>query len=124
MATMTIDLPDSMEEHRAHFEWFIRTMIQKLHVNRHKVYPVEGNKWEWLLHGLGNEHDELDSALRNQDQFGASIEAVDCANMAWLVSLWSCSITRKEFDEYTKHASTQSRAQVHNPADVGEIECS
>ena len=117
MATMIVDLPDSMEEHKEHFEWFIRTMVLKLHVNRHKVFPVEGNKWGGLLHGLNDEHIELLQALHQQDQFGASIEAVDCANMAWLVSLWSCSITRKEFDEYTKHAPPEPRAQVHNPAD-------
>ena len=117
MATMTVDLPDSMAEHKEHFEWFVRTMLLKLHVNRHKVYPVEGNNWHRLLNGLGDEYVELEVALRSQSQFEASIEAVDCANMAWLVSLWSCSITRKEFDEYTKHAPTESGAQVFRPPD-------
>ena len=117
MATMTVDLPDSMVEHKEHFEWFVRTMIQKLHVNRHKVFPVEGDRWQGLISGLVDEVKELDESLHQQDQFGTSIEAVDCANMAWLVSLWSCSITRKKFDEYTKHAPTESGAQVHNSPD-------
>lgn len=102
MARIEVELPDSLAEHRAHFEWFIRTMVQKLHVNRHKVFPTEGDRGAQLYQLLCDENDELLEAMVRGDQFGTCLEAVDVANFGWLIALWACSITKEKFVGYCK----------------------
>jgi hypothetical protein len=97
MAHMMIHVPEELVPFRADLEYFVATMARKLHINRHKGFAENDNLVD-LLNGLQNEVAELELAVKDESQFATMLEAVDVANMAFLVGLRAIRMDRPTFD--------------------------
>lgn len=93
---LTISLPDELAPFEDDLEYFMNTMIRKLFINRHKGY-AEGRTPADLFKGLQEEVAELARSLYNESQFEGAMEAIDVANMAFLVALRLWSMTKVEY---------------------------
>lgn len=101
---LSIPLPESMEPLRHDLEDFFRLMTRKLHVNRHKgTAPTNIRD---LLEGLDRENRELLLAINAAKQFETAVEAVDVANMAFLIAVRAWGLTRPDFTKETKNGDT------------------
>ena len=98
MAHLTIPLPEGMEPYKDDLEYFVSTMVRKLHVNRHKGTSKELDV-RGLMAGLNDEMLELAQAIRSEGQFDVPIEAADVANFAFLVSIAVWHMTRQNFED-------------------------
>ena len=101
MSKIEIDLPPEMEPLRADLTDFMRLMVRKLHINRHKGF-IEGKSTGFFLAGVNNEVGELTRALEGESQFPAALEAVDVANQAFLVAATLWQMTKREYEEEKK----------------------
>lgn len=90
-------------------EYFVSTMVRKLHTNRHKGF-AENETLHGLLLGMGKEVAELVKALQEEGQFEAVVEAVDIANFAFLIAMKAMQMTRQEFEEARKSAANETNA--------------
>jgi hypothetical protein len=95
---LTVPLTPELEPFRDDLEYFMRTMVRKLHINRHKKFS-EDKDIKTLMGSLMNEWVELEDALREESQFEAALEAVDVSNMAFLVALKVWQMTKAEYKE-------------------------
>jgi len=95
---LRVPLTPELEPFRDDLEYFMRTMVRKLHVNRHKGF-AEGMDTKSLVNGLMGELMELEDALKEESQFEAALEAVDVSNMAFLVALKVWQMTKSEYKE-------------------------
>lgn len=86
MARITIEVPDAMAEHSPVLQYFVQTMVNKLHLNRHKGFG-ESLDLVGVFAGLSGEQEELRHSLASESQFQAYIEAVDVANFAMLAGM-------------------------------------
>lgn len=98
MGDLRVPLTPELEPFRDDLEYFMRTMVRKLHVNRYKKF-AEDKDVQTLVNGLMNEFLELDEALKTESQFEAALEAVDVSNMAFLVALKVWQMTKTEYKE-------------------------
>lgn len=97
-AHITAPLTPELEPFRDDLEYFVRTMVRKLHINRHKGFS-EGVSVINLLDGTEQEYFELRAAVKEESQFEAVLEAVDVANMAFLVALKTWQMTKMEYKD-------------------------
>jgi len=95
---LTVPLTPELEPFRDDLEYFMRTMVRKLHINRHKKF-AEDKSIKTLMNGLTGELLELDEAIKTESQFEAALEAVDVSNMAFLVALKAWQMTKTEYEE-------------------------
>lgn len=98
MGTITINTPEGFEPYAADLEYFVSTMVRKLHTNRHKGYSHALVPKD-MLKGAKEEMVEAAQALRLEGQFEFSVECVDVANFMFLASLAALHMTREEFKE-------------------------
>lgn len=91
-----IPLTTELEPFRNDLENFVRLMVMKLHINRHKGF-AESADLDSLLVGIEMETAELQRARENESQFEAALEAVDVANMSFLFALKCFQMTKKDY---------------------------
>jgi hypothetical protein len=96
MKQMIINVPDEMVEHVPTLQYFMQTMVNKLHLNRHKGFG-ESLDLVGVFAGLSGEHGELRHALASESQFQAYIEAVDVANFAMLAGMVVLRMDKKQY---------------------------
>ena len=104
MASLKLNLPESLVPHKAHIQFFMQMMIIKLHTNSHKGF-AEGVPFKKLMEGLMGEYLEFRDALKEEGQFSATAEAADMANFALLLGTRALTLTRDEYDKETKNES-------------------
>lgn len=98
MGDLRVPLTPELEPFRDDLEYFMQTMVRKLHINRHKRFS-EDKDVHTLMEGLADECLELNEALRTESQFEAALEAVDVSNMAFLVALKVWQMTKTEYKD-------------------------
>lgn len=98
MSDIVIPITEELEPFRNDLENFVRLMVMKLHVNRHKGF-AETAGLDNLIDGVRAETDELIRARHDESQFNAALEAVDVANMSFLFALKCLHMTKKEYKE-------------------------
>ncbi len=93
-----VSIPAELVPFAADLQYFVQTMVRKLHINRHKGFaentPVNG-----LLGLLHDEVLELENALGAESQFEAAIEAADVSNMAFLMALKIWQMSKQEYKD-------------------------
>lgn len=100
MGQILINVPDEIAEYAPDLQYFMQTMVQKLHTNRHKGFCTN-NDLPASLNSLSAEVDETYEAVVNGGQFECFVECADVANQAWLVGLVATRMTRRDWDEHT-----------------------
>ena len=100
MGQIVIDIKDDLEPYAEDLQYFFQTMALKLYTNRHKGFDKD-HDLDRLIHGIKLEFEELKAAIRDHGQFEAAIEAVDVANMAFLVAIMCWHMERPIFDSYS-----------------------
>lgn len=96
MAAVIINVPDDLAPFAVDLEYFVETMVRKLHVNRHKgtsTVPLDV-----LQNGLNAEVEELFNAISKESQFDVGLEACDVANFAFLIALRAWSLDKQQFE--------------------------
>lgn len=94
-------IPMEMLPYARDLDYFFHTMVRKLYTNRHKGFEKDLDL-KTLYNGIYDECNELGNAIREEGQFEATIEAVDVANMAFLVALCLWQMDRPTFEEARK----------------------
>lgn len=97
MSSINTPLMPELEPFRDDLSYFFETMVRKLHICREKGFS-EGKTINELFEGLDNEVRELELSLAAESQFQSALEAVDVANMAFLVALRVWSLTRSQYN--------------------------
>lgn len=92
----TVGLTEELSPFGNDLSYFVNTMVRKLHINRHKGF-AEGVSVSELLRLLDGEVTELKKAFEEESQFNTALEAVDVANMAFLVALKVWQMTKQEY---------------------------
>lgn len=95
---LMVPLTPELEPFRDDLEYFMRTMVRKLHINRNKGF-AEAMSVADLLKYMEQECHELKTAIAEESQFEAALEAVDVSNMAFLVALKVWQMTKTEYKE-------------------------
>ena len=98
---LIVPLPESLEPFRHELEDFLRLMTRKLHVNRHK--GTSPTNIRDLMEGLERENRELLISVNDAKQFETAVEAVDVANMAFLIAVRAWGLTRPDFTKETRN---------------------
>jgi len=98
MAELRIPLPPEMEPYKDDLEYFVATMVRKLHTNRHKSTGHKLHPGE-MLSGAEKELEEAVEAWANQGQFELGVECADMSNMAFLAARGAWHMTREEYEE-------------------------
>jgi len=99
MPELKVYLPPEMEPYRGDLEFFVATMVRKLHTNRHKSDIGSHLHPGAMLVKAEDELDEAVKAWREEGQFELGIECADLANMAFLAARGAWQMTRKEYEE-------------------------
>lgn len=97
MAELRIPIPPEMEPYRDDLEYFVATMVRKLHTNRHKGVGTDLNPGT-MLNAANAEMGEAWDALEEESQFEFGVECVDIANFAFLAARSAWDMTRKEYE--------------------------
>lgn len=97
MPDITVYLPPEMEPYKADLEYFVSTMVRKLHTNRHKGVGKALNPRQMLLLAQ-QEGDEAFSALAKEGQFEFGVECADAANFMFLAARGAWQMTRAEYE--------------------------
>ena len=98
MADLVVHIPPEMEPYRADLQFFVSTMVRKLHVNRHKGVTVDLDIGR-MLDGVIRETKETQDALGNADQFQFGVECADVANFAFLAACAAWAKDRRTYNE-------------------------
>lgn len=98
MPDVTIHLPEEMRDYATDLQYFVNTMVRKLHTNRHKGTSKK-LPLSIALKLARAEIKEAKQALKEQGQFEFSVECVDVANFAFLAARSAWDMTRVEFEE-------------------------
>jgi len=93
---MVINVPDEIAHYEPELRYFVDTMVQKLHINRHKGF-AEVTELHVLRGQVQDEVDEMNQAFTKESQFAFFLECVDVANQAWLVALKALRVTKAEW---------------------------
>jgi hypothetical protein len=94
---LRVPLPPELEEFRAELEYFVASMVRKLHINRYKG-NTNGKTIGHFATNLIDEYNELVDAMRSRGQFEVFMEAVDVANIAFLLAAKTVKMTKKEYE--------------------------
>lgn len=94
MPKVTVNLPDDMSPYADELQYFVETMIRKLHCNRHKGYTKDMNPMRLMDLAVR----EIKEAHDAKGQFEFFVECADTANMAFLAAMCAIEMTRSEFD--------------------------
>lgn len=97
MAEIRIALPPEMEPYRDDLEYFVATMVRKLHTNRHKSTGKDLDV-KSMIKGARIELTEANVSLAEEGQFEFTVECVDVANFMFLAARAAWDMTRKEYD--------------------------
>lgn len=98
MAEFKVYVPDEIKDYAPDLEYFVSTMVRKLHTNRHKGTSSDLDP-NFMLTLAQKEHEEAEKALDNEGQFEFGVECVDAANMYFLAARGAWQMTRKEYEE-------------------------
>jgi len=98
MPELRVYLPAEMEPYRGDLEFFVATMVRKLHTNRHKSVGTDLHPGRMLVLAE-KELEEAVEAWLNQGQFELGVECADLANLAFLAARGAWHMTRQEFEE-------------------------
>jgi hypothetical protein len=98
MSELTVYLPPEMEPYKGDLEFFVATMVRKLHVNRHKGTGSDLHPGRMLVL-LEEELDEAVKARHQSGQFEFGVECIDIANFAFLAARGAWQMTREEYDQ-------------------------
>lgn len=109
MVMLHVPLPPEMEPYKDDLEFFVQTMIRKLHSNRHKGVTKDLNV-SALIGGIKRELVELEQAIDNEGQFDAPLEAADIANYSFLIAIAIWHMTRKDFEDLRARINEQKMA--------------
>ena len=96
MSDLRVPLPPELEPFRHDLEYFMSTMVRKLHTNRHKGSGRDYSPSE-MLAGAFRELEEVEKARNEQGQFEVAIECADVANFMFLMARGVWNMTRDEF---------------------------
>lgn len=107
MSDLRVPLPTEMEPYRADLEYFVSTMVRKLHTNRHKGVGRDLDLND-MLSMARKELDEARDALDNEGQFEFGVECADVANFVFLAARSGWHMTRKQYDEMRKRSNGNS----------------
>ena len=99
-------LPDDIKEYEPELRFFMELMVRKLHTNRHKGFAGNVDLSD-LMAGLMHERHELLKAIETSHQMDVTTEAVDVANMAFLIATGALRMTRPDFDSRKPSIPTQ-----------------
>ena len=97
MAEIRIALPPEMEPYRDDLEYFVATMVRKLHTNRHKGVDKSLDPSD-MISQINKEIIEARQALQNEGQFEFGVECADIANFAFLAARGAWQMTREEYE--------------------------
>ncbi len=114
---ITVDLPDELSNFASDLEYFVSTMVRKLHTNRHKGTGKDLDPKE-MMAMVKEELEEARIAFFNQGQFEFGVECVDIANFAFLAARGSWEMTRKD---YNKSRNMRSSEPEKGPEDGGVV---
>ena len=103
MSVLKIHLPPEMEEYKADLEYFVATMVRKLHTNRHKGTSLDLCPSK-MLDLSTVEIFEAREALKQSGQFEFSVECADVANFAFLAARGCWNMTREQYDKEKENA--------------------
>lgn len=95
---MDIHVPKEIEHYEPELQMFMNLMVRKLHICREKGFGENTTVTQMFLL-LSGEVDELETALIEESQFDAVMEAVDVANQAWLLALVILRASRGQFED-------------------------
>lgn len=97
MGQMTIHVPDELEGMAPDLEYFVNTMVRKLHTNRHK--GTQSNLDPEAMLGLaeGEMLEAWEALKAGHGQFEFAVECVDVANFVFLAASGALGMTRSEF---------------------------
>jgi hypothetical protein len=98
MSELRVPLPPEMEPYKDDLEYFVATMVRKLHTNRHKGVGTNLDPAQMLL-ATQSEGNEAFRALAEEGQFEFGVECVDIANFAFLAARAAWDMTRKEYEQ-------------------------
>lgn len=98
MTEITVHLPEEIAHYAGDLRYFMDSMVRKLYVSRHKGFG-EGVTVSQLLKLAEAELQELYSAIAKEPQMNAYFEAVDTANMFFLVGLVLTRMTKTQYRE-------------------------
>lgn len=99
MAEIVVTIPDDIAHYAGDLRYFMDSMVRKLHVSRHKGF-AEGMSVDDVLRGCNREENEFIEAVRKSEpQFNAYMEAVDTANMWFIMALVVSRMTKPEWME-------------------------
>lgn len=93
---LNIYLPDELAEFKADLEYFVNTMLRKLHTNRHKGTGM-GVRPDVMVARATEEIAEVWEAMGNEGQFETAVECADVANFMFLAAMSSLNMTREQF---------------------------
>lgn len=93
---MDVYVPDDIKAYEPELRFFMELMVRKLHLNRAKGF-ADRDTISTMVQALDGEMAELKEAIEKQSQFDVSLEAVDVANMCFLLSLVALRMTKKDF---------------------------
>ncbi len=93
-----IHLPDEIAHYEGDLRYFFDSMVRKLYANRHKGF-AEGADFDALVQSHNSEIAELLRAVKAEPQFNAYMEAVDAANIAFLIGLFLSRLTKEQYKE-------------------------
>jgi hypothetical protein len=94
MPKIAVSIPEDMAPYADELQYFVETMVRKLHCNRHKGYTKDMNPIQMME--LATQ--EIEEANRAKGQFEFFVECADTANMAFLAAMCAIEMTRSEFD--------------------------
>lgn len=97
MATICINIPDELVPFQHDLEYFVSTMVRKLHTNRHKGTNLNLDPSVMVL-AAEKEIKEVWEAMANEGQFETAVECVDVANFMFLASRGLWQLTRADFE--------------------------
>lgn len=105
MTDLRVPLPPELENFRADLEYFVSTMVRKLHTNRHKGDARNLDPKRMLDLALKEINDEVYSAWETEGQFEFAVECVDVANFLFLAARGAWHMTREQYDAERKSKS-------------------
>lgn len=118
MATLRVPLPAEMEPYKDDMEYFVSSMVRKLHVNRHKGTSKQLSV-PALIKQMKVEIDELERAIDKEGQFDAPLEAADVANFAFLTAIAIWHMTREQFEAMRRDVNLAKTPYVRTPYHKG-----
>lgn len=109
MPRISIDIPEEMVPYAGDLEYFMATMVRKLHTNRHKGTSANLHLGRMMVL-CELEIEEAIKARQTQGQFEFGVECADIANFAFLAARSGWNMTREEYEKYRNDGEIEQDA--------------